>query len=73
MTPSCLPSDGASTKTRGNHYLPFTALGNVLASKTTNTVLLPVSPARAALVFAVDIAIGWIVAWMLFLRRDASS
>jgi ABC-2 type transport system permease protein len=54
-------------------YLPFTALGNVLKSKTINTVLLPVSPERAAVAFAADIAIGWIVAWMLFLRRDASS
>jgi len=54
-------------------YLPFTALGNVLRSKTVNTVLLPVSPGRAVLAFATDIAIGGIVAWMLFLRRDASS
>jgi ABC-2 type transport system permease protein len=54
-------------------YLPFTAVGNVLKSKTTNTVLLPVSPQRAALVFAADLAICWMIAWMLFLRRDASS
>jgi hypothetical protein len=54
-------------------YLPFTALGNVLRSKTVNTVLLPVSPGRAALAFAADIAVGWLVAGMLFLRRDASS
>jgi ABC-2 type transport system permease protein len=58
---------------RNAMYLPFTALGNVLKSKTVNTVLLPVSPQRAALTFAADIAIGWMVAWVLFLRRDASS
>jgi ABC-2 type transport system permease protein len=54
-------------------YLPFTAVGNVLKSKTINTALLPVPPARAALVFAADLAIAWMLAWMLFLRRDANS
>ena len=59
----------------GDHayLLPFTALGNVLGSKLANTALVPVTPARAAAAFAVDIAVLLGVAWRGFVRRDASA
>lgn len=59
----------------GDHayLLPFTALGNVLGSTLANTALVPVTPARAAAAFAVDIAVLLGIAWHRFLRRDASA
>jgi ABC-2 type transport system permease protein len=55
------------------YFLPFTALGNVLGSKLANTVLVPVSHERAALAFGADLAIAASIAWLGFLRRDASA
>ncbi len=55
-------------------YLPFTALQSVVQS-------LPASPfatgpqlshGQAALVFLAYLVVGWIVAWLLFVRRDAT-
>jgi len=52
-------------------YLPFLALQQVthLEGGAAGRVL---SHGRAALVVGVYLVIGWIVAWILFLRRDAS-
>jgi hypothetical protein len=48
-------------------YLPFTALSSILEHKSAD-----ISPGRAALVAALYIVIGWIVAGILFLQRDAN-
>ena len=49
-------------------YLPFTALQSVMNHPDRGSI----SPGRAALVFTGYLLIGWTVAWVLFLRRDAS-
>lgn len=46
-------------------YLPMTALNSVTQPGD-------LSPGKAALVFGIYLAIGWIVAWILFVRRDAN-
>ncbi len=56
-------------------YLPFSALNQVLASPEAqqggpNAGHL--SPGKAALVFMVYLVVGWLVAWYLFVKRDAS-
>jgi ABC-2 type transport system permease protein len=63
-------------------YLPFTALQQVIQPPvingvkathvrdiTTGTLTAP----RGALVFLAYLAVGWIIAWYLFLRRDATT
>ena len=52
-------------------YLPFTALQQVthLEGSDLHRML---SHGRAAAVFLVYLVVGWIVAWYLFLRRDAN-
>jgi ABC-2 type transport system permease protein len=52
-------------------YLPFNALSQVTQPQgmELHKVL---SHGRAALVFGIYLAIAWIVAWYLFLRRDAA-
>jgi ABC-2 type transport system permease protein len=51
-------------------YLPFTAMQQVtVASPEFKHAL---SPPKAALVFSVYIVVGWIIAWYLFLKRDAN-
>jgi ABC-type transport system involved in multi-copper enzyme maturation permease subunit len=52
-------------------YLPFNALQQVTQSQNTE-LHKSISHGRAALVFGVYLAIGWIIAWYLFLRRDAT-
>jgi ABC-type transport system involved in multi-copper enzyme maturation permease subunit len=49
-----------------SHYLPFMALGAVINhnDKITDT--------RAALVFLGYLIVGWIVGWILFVKRDAN-
>lgn len=55
-------------------YMPFTALNQVVngpapgGDPTSSTF----SSGHAALIFCVYLVIGWIVAWILFLRRDAT-
>lgn len=49
-------------------YLPFTALGGVLSTPTEGSI----TYARAALVSVIWLVFGWLVAWILFLRRDAN-
>jgi ABC-type transport system involved in multi-copper enzyme maturation permease subunit len=46
-------------------YLPFSSLEQV----NTGSLL---SPGKAALIFSAYLVVGWIVAWVLFLRRDAN-
>jgi ABC-2 type transport system permease protein len=50
-------------------YLPFTALGQVTVPDGFKNAL---SPGKAALVFSVYLIIGWTIAGILFLRRDAN-
>lgn len=61
-------------------YLPFTALSQVVqtpvipsakeAHPDPNVGVL--TPGKGALVFLAYLVVGWIIAWVLFLRRDAS-
>jgi len=54
-------------------YLPFTALSQMIRSGGTTTIGGgSLSPSKAALVFCIYLMIGWLVAWVLFLRRDAN-
>lgn len=46
-------------------YLPFTALDQVNAGAV-------LKPHIAALIFTAYLAVGWVIAWWLFLRRDAN-
>jgi ABC-type transport system involved in multi-copper enzyme maturation permease subunit len=52
-------------------YFPFAALAQVIGNEGFGGGT-PLSPGRAALVLCVYLAVGWIVAWILFLRRDAN-
>lgn len=49
-------------------YLPFNAINGVLQ----HAVYQPVPYARSALVATIYLVVGWLVAWQLFLRRDAN-
>lgn len=52
-------------------YLPFTAMHNVLG-EGMNIMPNMISPAKAALVVCGYLVVGWLIAWALFLRRDAA-
>lgn len=47
-------------------YLPFSSLGAVTAKGS-------ISYAHAAAVFMIYMVVGWAIAWVLFLRRDATN
>lgn len=49
-------------------YLPFDALGSLMQKPLHGAI----THARAAEVFALYLIVGWAIAWLLFLRRDAS-
>lgn len=51
-------------------YLPFTSQAQVVGNQSVTGA--SISPAKGALVFSSYLLIGWIVAWILFLRRDAN-
>jgi ABC-type transport system involved in multi-copper enzyme maturation permease subunit len=51
-------------------YLPFTALQEI--AHFTDKSVHPLAPARAALVVGIYLIVAWVVAWILFLRRDAT-
>lgn len=51
-------------------YLPFSALNNVIGNTDPRTGM--ISPAKAAGVYCIYLVVGWIVAWALFLKRDAN-
>jgi hypothetical protein len=54
---------------KGNSvYLPFMSLDEVLMPAQHGTI----THAHAAMVFSVYLVVGWLVAWTLFLRRDAN-
>lgn len=48
-------------------YLPFTSLGNLMMQKPNH-----LSYATSALVALAWLVGGWIIAWLLFLKRDAN-
>ena len=52
-------------------YLPFTALTQVTMPESAG-VQNALSPGKAAFVVVLYIVVGWLVAWYLFLRRDAN-
>ena len=52
-------------------YLPFSALAQVIGNEGFGGGK-PLSPGRAAIVLAVYLVVGWLVAWILFLKRDAN-
>ena len=49
-------------------YLPFSSLGAVMMKPEKGSL----SFSHAAMVFSLYLVVGWIVAWILFLRRDAN-
>lgn len=51
-------------------YLPFTALDAVLTHSRPAEGFITYT--HAALVVMVYLVVGWLVAWLLFVRRDAS-
>jgi ABC-type transport system involved in multi-copper enzyme maturation permease subunit len=61
-------------------YLPFTALQQVVqaamlpgqAPAHPDPNAITISPAKGAVIFLCWLVLGWIVAWILFLRRDAN-
>lgn len=54
-------------------YLPFTSLSIVIGQPMRTSFANIISPGKAALVFTGYLVVGWIVAWILFLKRDATS
>jgi ABC-2 type transport system permease protein len=52
-------------------YLPFSSLHAVIG-QGMGQYLHVITPARSAAVFMVYLVIGWIIAWVLFVRRDAN-
>lgn len=76
LVPSTLETLLALVIGNKSAYLPFTALGSLLlppetAGVTSSTTTL-LSPLHGTLLFAAYLVGGWIVAWVLFLRRDAN-
>jgi hypothetical protein len=51
-------------------YLPVISLNAVLVHPSSNQG--SITYGHAAMVFMVYLVIGWIVAWALFVRRDAN-
>jgi hypothetical protein len=49
-------------------YLPFTAISTVLDNSAHSST----SYGKAAVISLIYVVVGWIVAWILFLRRDAN-
>lgn len=56
-------------------YMPFNALAQVISGPSADTgmpISSTLSSGRAALVVCVYLVVGWLAAWILFLRRDAN-
>jgi len=53
-------------------YLPFTALQEIGHFTGGGEIHHPLSPGHAAFVVGIYLVIGWFIAWILFLRRDAT-
>jgi ABC-type transport system involved in multi-copper enzyme maturation permease subunit len=52
-------------------YLPFTAQSEVIGNQGFGAYT-PLSPGRAAMVVTLYLVIGWLIAWVLFMKRDAN-
>jgi ABC-2 type transport system permease protein len=52
-------------------YFPFAAQAQVIGNQGFGGGT-PLSPGRAAIVVALYLVVGWTVAWILFLKRDAN-
>jgi ABC-2 type transport system permease protein len=59
-------------------YMPFTALQQIISNSGRPPADAPaefslyLEPSKAALVFGIYLAVGWVIAWLLFVRRDAN-
>jgi ABC-type transport system involved in multi-copper enzyme maturation permease subunit len=53
-------------------YLPFSALNTVIGNQHEGMSGPSITPVHAAMVFGAYLIGGWIVAWVLFLQRDAN-
>ncbi|HSX31717.1 MAG TPA: ABC transporter permease [Candidatus Saccharimonadales bacterium] len=53
-------------------YLPFIALQRILSQEVPRSGQVALTHASAALVVCIYLAVGWLIAWLLFLRRDAN-
>ncbi len=53
-------------------YLPFSSLAVLVGESSSDIGVASISFARAATVTSIYIVIGWLVAWFLFIKRDAS-
>lgn len=52
-------------------YLPFSAQSEVIGNQGFSAGA-PLAPGKAAMVVLAYLIIGWIIAWVLFLKRDAN-
>lgn len=57
---------------RKAEYLPFTSLYRVVGQSAGPPGSPAISPGKSALIFLAYLTIGWLVAWYLFMRRDAN-
>lgn len=54
-------------------YLPFSSLNQVISNRPDRPEISSnLSPAKAAGVFCIYLAVGWFVSWLLFNKRDAN-
>jgi hypothetical protein len=55
-------------------YLPFSSLNQVINTGGDRNMATSsnLSPAKAAGVYCIYLAVGWFVAWLLFIKRDAN-
>lgn len=53
-------------------YLPFNALNHVINNGMSDPHNGQLSPGKAAAVYSAYLIVGWLVAWILFLKRDAN-
>jgi hypothetical protein len=55
-------------------YLPFSSLNQVISTGGDRNMATSsnLSPAKAAGVYCIYLAVGWFVAWLLFIKRDAN-
>ncbi|HUD10718.1 MAG TPA: ABC transporter permease [Candidatus Saccharimonadales bacterium] len=56
-------------------YLPFNALNQIIdgSGRGGGSTSSNLSASKAAGVYAIYVVVGWIIAWILFLRRDATT
>jgi ABC-type transport system involved in multi-copper enzyme maturation permease subunit len=52
-------------------YMPFSALSQVLNGSSPGATSSTMSSVKAAGVYCIYLIVGWVVAWILFLKRDA--